>query len=33
MQFMDFAREVDAQAVASMKEDRVYGDIPEKFKG
>ena len=33
MQFTEFAQLVDAQEMASMKEDIVYGDIPEEFKG
>ena len=30
---MGFARQVQSQAVASMKEDITYGDIPDEFRG
>lgn len=32
-QFTEFAQMVETQAVASMKEDITYGDIPDEFKG
>ena len=30
---MEFAAQVEAQTVASMKEGITYGDMPEEFKG
>ena len=33
VQFVAFARQVESQAVASMKEDITYGDIPDEFRG
>ena len=32
-QFVEFAQLVEAQALASMKEDLAFGDIPDEFKG
>ena len=32
-QFAEFAELVEAKALASMKEDIAYGDIPDRFKG
>ncbi len=32
-QFNEFSRLVEAKAVASMKEDITYGDIPDRFRG
>lgn len=33
LQFTEFASLVETHAVASMKEDIAYGDIPDEFKG
>ena len=33
LQFVEFASRVESEAVASMKEDISYGDIPDEFKG
>lgn len=32
-QFREFAEWVEREAIASMKEDISYGEIPEEFKG
>ncbi len=32
-QLTEFASRVQSEAIAAMKEDMSYGDIPEEFKG